>query len=324
MAGRNTTGKYRTSDSWLTGGQVFVSPLASAEGYPGDWREIGCVQSLTVNSESDVAELFCAPNGVRTKVAEGITQVSADIELVVSDLSYENLAMALLGSADVYTQLVGNTGQAVGLIAVPDVSFDATRQIGGRWYNLNVQGNVASMGRVLAAGSVESTRVMALTDVNDVTLTVDAAAYQHDGVNMDVDLDLGVVFVYSGSALEADLQAVAAASAGYGTSEYVVLTSGTAAGQAQVKLGNAASPSVDTTTLDQFKILTEKSRNYALRIRQVNSDGKVAEVIFHSANLRPNGDLGFISPEEYAEMTLAGSLNSHSVLGFATGRVVGG
>jgi hypothetical protein len=321
MAGRNATGKFRTSDAWLTGGTVQISPLSSADGFPGEWRDIGCLQSLSVNSESDVAELFCSDNGVRTKVSEGITEVSADLEMTTSDISYDNIALALLGETSSYDNNIV-TGAATGLVAVPDTLFDAARAIGGRHYNLYAAGIVAAMGPVSQTAAAEATRLYGLVNTADVTLVVNAATYNHDGINMEVDTDMGTVFVISGSALEADLAVVNGV--GGGTTEYDILPNGIALNTAQVQIDTSAAVVVrESSTLDQFVILTATSKNYALRVRQVNSDGKISEVIFHSANLRPNGELGMISPEDFSELTLAGSLNKHSTLGFATGRVIG-
>lgn len=84
-------------------GICFFAPFDAA-GRPLGERDLGEVSELVVTIESEVESYFSSRTATRKKIREWVTQVDFTGTFTINDLSAENLALILAGSASTVTQ----------------------------------------------------------------------------------------------------------------------------------------------------------------------------------------------------------------------------
>lgn len=321
MAGINVSGVGRTKDLTVGRGFVLAAPLNSSD-VPGEYRELGNAKSFRITAESETLEHFSSKTVQRTKDAEVALETSADIEIVLDEINYENLALFFSGDVGTHDNSKAGTGFTGGSFGVPNNNAPtyASRAIGGRWYELFQDASRWGLGYQAApVVDASSARVYDIDDAADISIKTNpgggGVVTYVGGVDFDVDTDIGAVFVREGSALESDLQAAVTA-VGNTTSEFVSL----------VHLGSPGTPGADgvsveftastghATTLDEMRALTKSSQNVALKFIQLNANdnGHPTEYQVHKVKLTPNGDFDLLSEDAFAELTLTGAAEANS------------
>lgn len=127
-----------------------------------DFQHVGNAPSLTYSPSVETLEHFSSMAGVREKDAEVATTVAATVAMTLDEMTVRNIAIAMLGSEEVFTQAA----------ATGEVSIFEGVEVGGQY--------------LLKGGSVSN---VAITD--GATTPVSYVA----GTHYTVDADAGVVTV---------------------------------------------------------------------------------------------------------------------------------
>lgn len=305
MAGINTAGIAKTSDYLVGRGTVLLALLDEFD-IPGEYRDVGNAKTMRITAESETLEHFSSRSVARTKDAEVALETSADVEIVVDEINFDNVATFFLGEATTHTNHAG--GWTDGTFGVPNNFLNPERPIGGRWYDLYSSATRKGAGYAGAGVTdVSSNRVYDIDTAADVTIVTTGAVNHVGGVDFDVDLDTGMIFIRETGALIIALDA-AVAGLSNATDEYVVLTN--ANGVVDVEL---ASQTAQVATMDEVQAFSSASKTYALKyiMLNANDNGHVTEVQMHKIKLVPNGDFDLLTEDAFAELTLTGAAENN-------------
>jgi hypothetical protein len=123
---------------YLGAGDVWLDRFDPTTFLPtGQFRHLGNVDSLEINTVVKALEKKSSMDGVRSTYANVIVSADADVTIKLSELDPENFALAMLGKTQTWTQtLVATfTARAIAGLGAADVVLD-------RWYDLGALNGV--------------------------------------------------------------------------------------------------------------------------------------------------------------------------------------
>lgn len=127
MPGVNTSGRPDPTNYWLGRGKILLGKLGT-NGKPYDMRHVGNCKSLTLSSEVETLPHQNSRSGVKVIDREVLVSQQFNVRLVLDELSFDNLALALSGETS-----TGIANPATADITDLRIAVDAMK---GRWYDL--------------------------------------------------------------------------------------------------------------------------------------------------------------------------------------------
>lgn len=301
---RFSNGAASTRNYFLGRGVVQFSILDGND-CPGPFRDVGNSCSFNLNASTEVIEHFQCRNRVRSKDLELISEISYDISIELDEYSLENLGITTLSTANSYAVPGLATNDALsgvmgGLPAITPFQADES-PLSGRYYDVYMptpgDGGTINIGAGAAGECDFATRAYNLAQ-SGFTITISGNAYTAGPDTFTYDPSTGQIFVIyvanpAGGTFLADLN-LAALTGVVPTVDYV------------------APADVSADRLPQLLGATTDQVSIAIRAYLSNQADDVAEEewTFHKATIRPNGDLGLITNEDFGTLTLEGSLSS--------------
>lgn len=161
----------RTKNYTLGAGKLFFDRF-DTDGNPTGEFYIGNTTSLTGSTDETREEHYSSDEKERAKDASVVTQSDVTVGFTTDDIQPENLAMLWKGTAEVL---------AVGAVSSTTENVTVNR---GRWYQLGVSLTHPTGARALT--------VSAVTDDAGTPVAIPGGA---GGVNYDLDLELGRIFI---------------------------------------------------------------------------------------------------------------------------------
>lgn len=161
----------RAKNYTLGAGKLYFDRF-DANGLPTGEYYIGNTTSLTYSTDEEREEHYSSDERERGKDASVVTQSDNTVGFVTDDIQPENLAMLFKGTAEMLS-----------VSADTDVEEELTVNR-GRWYQLGVSPATPTGARAVTISSV--------TDDAGTPVAIPGGA---GGVNYDVDLELGRIFI---------------------------------------------------------------------------------------------------------------------------------
>ena len=161
----------RTNNYTIGAGKLYFDRLDADGNSTGEYY-IGNSPSLTGSTDETRQEHFSSDEAERAKDESIVTQSNLSIGFTTDDIQPENLAMLWKGSADVLTV-------AADASVVENITVNR-----GRWYQLGT-----------STANPTGDRLITLTSLTDDAGTPVAVPGGPGGVNYDVDLELGRIYI---------------------------------------------------------------------------------------------------------------------------------
>jgi hypothetical protein len=190
----------------LGGGFIEIAELG-ATGQPGAFRDLGTTQEVTVTVNTESYEHSTPHDGAPAQDLSVIIDSGASLTFSMDNMSAENMALFLLGTASAYT----NPGIAGVTISV--IALDGQLQLGGTYQIQDSNGNPVfgiTSTNALAVSTTEGTPV-ALAKDTDYTVDEDSGRITIAAVSTKVSTAIGTgdglscVMTADGTATAVDL-----------------------------------------------------------------------------------------------------------------------
>lgn len=166
----------RAKNYTLGAGKLYFDRLDAAGASTGEFY-IGNTTSLTYSTDEERQEHYSADEAARDKDASIVTRSDNSIGFTTDDIQPENMAMLFKGSAE--------TLSVAGATAIEETILIPTL---GRWYQIGTDAANPSGVRKITVDSV--------TDDAGVPVAIPGG---DGGVNYELDLDLGRIFIKEGA-----------------------------------------------------------------------------------------------------------------------------
>jgi len=161
----------RTKNYTLGAGKLYFDKMDALGALTGEYY-IGNTTSLTGSTDETREEHYSADEAERAKDASVVTQSDQTVGFTTDDIQPENLAMLWKGTAEI-----------LAVSAITSTTEDIT-VMRGRWYQIGVSPTAPTGARSLT--------ISAVTDDAGSPVAIPGGA---GGVNYDVDLELGRIFI---------------------------------------------------------------------------------------------------------------------------------
>jgi len=246
--GLNTTGLPDTSLYNLGRGRLYAAILDSTTGLPGDdgWRDLGNAPEFNTSLDTETLKHQSSRIGLKVTDKEVVISQEVSVSFQLDELSAQNLALFLSGTATAGTVNPTVAGFALTVFCTVAPDFSA---IGGRWYN------------ILSPAGVQAVDLLPA----NVTITTDTGGTPVVlvlGTDYDLDAKNGRVFIRAAASVTAGLDiavTVAATAAAAATFDEVEALTGTNPAMALLFIGvNPADNDKETAyTFHQLSLKSE-------------------------------------------------------------------
>jgi hypothetical protein len=240
----------RVKNYTLGAGKLFFDRFDEDGNTTGEFY-IGNTTSLTYSVDEERQEHFSSDEAARERDASIVTRSDVTVGFTTDDIQPENMAMMMKGTAEV-----------LAVAADPSVVENITVQR-GRWYQLGVD-----------AANPTGARLITLTSLTDDAGTPVAVPGGNGGVNYEVDLALGRLYIKEDAPDVADGDILIATFAIAASERTVILSAG-------------------------------EQVTGALRYIADNTTGTNNDVYFPQVEISPDGDYEFKS-DDWSEMSFSG------------------
>ena len=240
----------RVKNYTLGAGKLFFDRLDANGNSTGEFY-IGNTPSLTYSTDEERQEHFSSDEAARERDASIVTRSTVSVAFTTDDIQPENMAMMVKGSNQTLSVL-SDTG------VIENITVNR-----GRWYQLGVD-----------TANPTGARNITLTTLTDDSGTPVAVPGGPGGVNYDVDLELGRIFIKEDAPNIADGD-ILIATYDIGAHDRTIIVS----------------------TGDQI--------TGALRYIADNTTGDNNDVYFPQVEISPDGDYEFKS-DDWSEMSFSG------------------
>jgi hypothetical protein len=115
---------------YIGAGEVWLDRFDATQTPTGQFRHLGNADSLEINTQSKVLEKKSSMDGNRATYAQVVTGTDAEITLKLSELTVENLALAVLGDKAATTQAAISTITASAIAGGADIALDIWFDLG--------------------------------------------------------------------------------------------------------------------------------------------------------------------------------------------------
>lgn len=319
MVGYDRNGRSSSTNFLYGGGVVKACVLDSSNRPRGDWRELGCVDELTITLNNQTIEKYCSRTGPNVRAALDVSQVSGDLSMTMGELKFENLALFGMGETIDHTVNAIEVGDAVTSFSlwVPNPAYTGTEDTGldpiGKSYDLFSDGSTLEAGCIDALATIARTtenRVPSTTgqtfSITEITIPGTTGG---DGTSDD-DWT-----VNSGNGIEYDAELAEFHIAGEDLLAAGLLTMAAAVGDPYIEctVTLSAAAVIAATKRDRVVALTKTSSAIALRYEGHNvRTGERVIVEMPRVSLFPNGTWNVINPADYGTLPMNGSLEANS------------
>jgi hypothetical protein len=161
----------RTKNYTLGAGKLYFDRMDADGNLTGEFY-IGNTTSLTGSTDETREEHFSSDEASRDKDASVVTQSDQTVGFTTDDIQPENLAMLWKGTAEILA------------VSAAAAEVDTLTVMRGRWYQLG-----------MSPTSPTGARSVTITSVTDDEVAPVAVPGGAGGVNYDVDLELGRIFI---------------------------------------------------------------------------------------------------------------------------------
>lgn len=115
---------------YIGAGELFLDRFDANQNPTGQFRHLGNVDSLEINTQSKVLEKKSSMDGTRATYAQVVTGTDAEITIKLAELDLDNYALAILGSKVAAPQVENATVTAAQVAGGGNIALDMWFDLG--------------------------------------------------------------------------------------------------------------------------------------------------------------------------------------------------